>query len=440
MLNSNLNIFSTHINFPRIVHLTFVIVISFFTSTSLFANAIILKDKAATALNKVILYPDSTFNKHSNIYYKEGELFEVIGKTFYEHEDDAQNQKFRWYKVKTKEGRTGWIFGDGLAIILPKKEIPEKLKSIHKKKQTFSRGFDDTIIWIAGIEGRDNFHDNDYLNPLYKEHYIVITNKQNKSVHINYEGFSAIGRTELGEFYFQDLTNDNLPEFVLQKNSFNDKNMEHRNLEIYSIQSANLVKIFEERMSLNLKNNQKSPALFKHIEIDQNTIRIEYPDLVRCKKTSPKNELCMDFVTYTYVWNSTVKNYELLYDESRTAPVGRSKHHSIPLLENTTLGARSITYVSQNDRFQILKQHEKSVLNNGIKKTSHYLYIKLNDGKKGYVHASDVRFEYMVHGQILQAFYKTNPDKNSWNFPFAFLEMKNFKPQKKIMATKSPNH
>ena len=65
----------------------------------------------------MILYPDSTFFAHSNIFYEEGTLFEVLKETRFEHEDEAQNQKFKWYQVKAPDDKIGWVYGDGLAVV-----------------------------------------------------------------------------------------------------------------------------------------------------------------------------------------------------------------------------------------------------------------------------------------------------------------------------------
>jgi len=107
---------------------------------------VIFQNKAATALNTVTLYPDTSFTKHSNIECKAGELFEIISTSYYEHEDAAQNQKFKWYQVKTQTGATGWVYGDGLAVMLPDAHVEAALRNYHKKRFGFSNGFEKAVL------------------------------------------------------------------------------------------------------------------------------------------------------------------------------------------------------------------------------------------------------------------------------------------------------
>ena len=88
-----------------------------------FLKGQILPFRPATALNKVILYQDSSFFDHSSVVYEEGALFSILGESRFEHEDAAQNQKFKWYYVRTPDQKKGWIFGDGIAVIQPADEI-----------------------------------------------------------------------------------------------------------------------------------------------------------------------------------------------------------------------------------------------------------------------------------------------------------------------------
>ena len=102
----------------------------------------------------------------------------------FEHEDEAQNQRFKWYQVKGPDDKIGWIYGDGLATALSTDEIPNALQEFHRRQFNFSDDLAATTIWIAGIEGKDNFYEDDYLNPSYKEYYIVLTSRLGKSYYI----------------------------------------------------------------------------------------------------------------------------------------------------------------------------------------------------------------------------------------------------------------
>jgi hypothetical protein len=135
------------------------ILILFFPS---FLFGQLLPTRPATALNKVVLYPDSSFFQHSSTVYEEGELFEVLGETRYEHEDASQNQKFKWYYVRTPDNKEGWVFGDGVAVMQPIDEIKAPLKIYQQKEIDYAGKGEKIIAWIASIEGKDNFHEQDH--------------------------------------------------------------------------------------------------------------------------------------------------------------------------------------------------------------------------------------------------------------------------------------
>jgi len=116
------------------------------------ATDIIFKSRAATTLNSGTLYTDSTFSKPSSTYFKGGHLFEILGETTEEHTDDSENQKFKWFRVRSEDGQSGWIYGDGLAVIVPDDKVKGNLKDFHKKKYHFDNGFDQATLWVASIE------------------------------------------------------------------------------------------------------------------------------------------------------------------------------------------------------------------------------------------------------------------------------------------------
>ena len=398
------------------------------------ANDLILQSKSATALNNVILYPDTSFTKHSNISYGSGELFEILGQTYFEHEDDAQNQKFKWYKVRTKDNREGWIFGDGLAVIVPDDQLDPQLKSFHKRKVSFNSGFEHSMMWIASIQGRDNFHAQDFLNPPYKEFYIVITNQAGRSVHINYAGLSARGKNELRRFQLKDLTGDGISEFILQRTTYPvASHMEYRSLEIFAIQAGTISKIFEEQMNLSYGDDSPSPALYKFIEIEEQSIRVAYVDYVPNKKyslaykhdpISKTQERCLEYVTYTYQWSERHKQYKLIYNESRTAPIAGVKHHGVIIQEKPKLTGKYITAVSKTDRLKIIKHYEKVILEGGVKKIKPYLYVLLPSGKAGYLPAKELGFIEMEHADLLNRYYQNPPlAKSDWKTTDSFLKI-----------------
>lgn len=406
------------------------ICLSFFAQ----ANDLILQSKSATALNNVILYADTSFTNHSSIAYQSGELFEVLGQSYLEHEDDAQNQKFRWYKVRAKDQREGWIFGDGLAVIVPDQQVDPQLQKFHKKQVSFSSGFESSTMWVASIQGRDNFHDQDFLNPPYKEFYLVVTNHAGRSVHINYAGLSARGKNELRQFHLQDLTGDGSAEFILQRATIPvASDLEYRSLDIFAIQAGTIAKIFSEEMNLNYGDDSPSPALRKFIEIEDQSIRVAYIDYVANKKyslpydndpISTTQERSLEYVTYTYQWNERQKQYRLIYDETRTAPIAGTKSHGVIIQNKPKLSGKYIAPIAKTDRLKVIKHFEKTVLAQGKKKTIAYLYVLLPSGQAGYLPAHEVGFIETEHAALLNKYYRNPPlIKSDWKTNDSFLRI-----------------
>ena len=401
---------------------------------SLNANSIVVNTRPAVSLNNVTLYPDSTFTKHSNIILPEGELFEILGETYYEHEDAAQNQKFKWYFVRSRHGQEGWIFGDGLAVVVQEENVDVKVRPYYMQRMSFNNGFEDAIMWVAAIQGRDNFHEEDYLNPPYRESYFVITNDNGNSVYFNYSEANARGKTEVRSFQLHDTTGDGIAEFVLQTSSFaTNETFEHRNLEIFSFRSGSLDKIFDERMSLNYGDDLASPSLFKYVEIDKDLIRVAYLDFVPCKayrlpfpydELKKQNERCLEYVTYTFQWSNQLNKYKVLYAESRTSPKASPTGNKIKIKKEPSYIGKVICVVDKSDQLQVIKHYERFVLENGKKKIVPYLYVKLPSGNYGYIMADEVNFQHIEHAGLLREYYQLKPlTKGEWKSDEQFLKI-----------------
>lgn len=376
---------------------TFNLFLSLLFASTCLGQVDIFSEKIATTLNKVTLYPDSTFIRHSNISYPEGELLTIIGQSRFEHEDDAQNQKFYWYKVTTQDGKEGWMFGDGIAVILPDELVTPVLQDLHKKEFSFNNGFEKAVLWIASTEGRDNFHTQDYLNPLYKEYYLVITNRRKRSVHISVAGLSARGEYNLHQLLLRDVTGDQVPDFILEKNNqLADKEIVSKTLEVYTFKAGNIAKVLDEPLDLDVPIGLNLPPLYKFIEVDNQTIRVEFLDYKDCKGKS-LTEQCIDFVTYTYTWNERLKKYESFYGETRIVPEAKIVLNGTFLLRTPVPNANSNIYVHPDNVLKILRQ-----INNP--KGTYYL-VKTPTGKKGYLYAKDVQFSNFQYGKALQEFY-----------------------------------
>lgn len=399
------------------------------------SHELIFASKAATALNTITLFPDTSLTKHSNIVYPQGALFEVLGESYFEHEDASQNQKFKWFQVKTADGKIGWVFGDAIAVIMSDEDIDPAISSFHKKRFMFNNGFEKAVLWLAELKGRDNFHKQDYLNPLYKEYYLMVTNEKGQSVQINFAGESATGKSGLHHFQMTDLSGDKIPEFIFQKNNWpTGSEIENRDLLIYSFQAGTLLKVFEERLTLQYDGKLTSPALYKSIEIEGSGIRVEYIDYVGCDDYSQEldtdlrnngSEKCMEYVTYSFQWDSRTNSYYQLYEESRTPVKASMRFNGIFLKSAPELTGNNIRIVQRTEPLQVIKHHEAFIKSRtGEKAIDNYLYVALPSGEKGYVPADKVVFSNTDHAEVLLEYYFKPPlHKNDWKSTMSFVKI-----------------
>ncbi len=390
-----------------------------------------LPENAAVALGNIALFPDTSLSAATTELVKEGELLTVLGTSVLEHLDKDQNQKFRWFFVKTLDARTGWLFGDGIAVLMADDRVQDDFRRFSKKNVTFSAGFEQSIVWFASVDGRDNLYPQDYMNPLYDEKYVVVTNQRGRSVTLRTGGASATGRTDLLLLNLIDLTGDGIAEFVVENASFSPGNpLEDRELAIFSLQTGALTKIFEERLTLTTDENTPSPALFKSVELEPKSLRIEYIDFVQPEKYRLHQPLdrqggafehAVEFATSTLEWNPKSNRFEPLYEETRLAPSG-SVASAVRLKTRPDASATASLMVQPTDKLLIIKVLEKFTLVNGEKKMQPWLYVKSATGALGYLDARLVSWQKTRHATVLENYFRAAPlVREDWTmagFPF----------------------
>ncbi|MEL6866238.1 MAG: SH3 domain-containing protein [Bacteroidota bacterium] len=403
-------------------------------SVQLSASDLVFTNRVATALHPLTVHTDSSFSKATQQLIREGELLTVIGETVREHEDDAQNQTFKWYQIRQSDGQIGWVFGDGLAVILADDQVEPMLKSYHKSRHQFSSGFEKGVIWVAAIEGRDNFHKQAYLNPIYKEQYLVITNDRGRSVHINYAGLSTQGENTIGDFTIQDITGDNIAEIILTRIGKSTGSLrENRTLEVFSFQAGTLHSVLDEYLNLNYSDGLPAPSLYKQVEIDKGSIRISYVDYLPCKdyqlayQYDPKGETkerCMEYVTYTYLWSERDKTYQLFYEPTHTYPRAGVKQTGHFLRKAPNTNAAKVAAVKKTDLLRVVKHYEEYLREENVKMVRNYLYVQLPSGQYGYLPAEAVGFIHTEHATILNTYYANPPlSKTDWRSDEPFLKV-----------------
>jgi hypothetical protein len=397
---------------------------------------IILDRRAATCVSPVRLHSDSSFSSATNVNFLEGSLFEVLGETGVLHDDNNQTQLFKWYKVRSLQGQEGWLYGDNLAVVVPSAFVDFVLKPFYKKEAHFDNGFENSIIWVASVAGKDNMHSQNSLNQGYKDFYLVVTNEFGKSVVIPYSGISETGRKELKSIYIKDINDNKVDEIVLEISSVTTgSGLENRNVEIYTFQASGIQKIFEERTTLVYDRETPSPALFKVIEIDKSIIRVAYIDYVGYEQYSlglpfdPRTktqEKCLEFVTYSLIWDNVRRQYKVLYKENRTAPQGFVSEPTLLKYSPSSSSNSGSVYVQTNQKFQIIKHYENISFDGyGQKVVENSFFVKHPSGVYGYLPANVVLFKGVEHGSILKSYYKHPPlNKSDWKWEGSFIVIK----------------
>jgi hypothetical protein len=397
---------------------------------------IIMQKRAAVTVSPIRLYADSTYSKSTNTTFSEGELFEILGETKLEHFDNTQNQTFRWYKVKAMNGTVGWIFGDNLAVVMPERYVENNLKSFYKKEYNFDNGFEKAIVWVAATEGHDDkYSGKTFLNPAYKEFYLVITNDKGKCSFLNYANVSETGKKDLQSVHFQDVTDDKIDEIVIETNSLpTGRSMDERTLEIYSFKGGTLAKIFDEELSLSWSDDVPTPAFSKFVEIEGSTIRTAYVDFKSCEAYSLKSvsfeknvkteERCMEYVTVSQVWDKKAKAFKPLYAESRSPVVAYARDAALikatPALSSATQGG-----MRPDDRLTVVKHFENITVEKNKTKIETWLFVKHPSGIYGYVLANKLKFKNMEYADLLEQYYKNPPfEKKDWVSDMPFVSVK----------------
>ena len=400
------------------------------------AAQIIMSKRAAVTISPVRLYADSSYTKQTETTFTEGELFEVLGETGQEHLDNTQNQTFKWYKVRTTSGIVGWIFGDNLAVVLPEYLVDAPLRPYFKKTARFDNGFEKATVWVAGTDGHDLKDPKNWQqNTQYKEFYLVVTNERGKCVVLNYANASETAKKDIQSIHFQDLTENKIDEIIIETSSLPEgRAVEERLLEIYSFKGGALTKIFEERLSLLWEADVPSPSLSKFVEIEGSTIRVAYVDYVDCAKyslglptdvRSKTQERCMEYVTYSFVWDKVGRQFKELYKPSRRT-VQAVALASVALKTTPSVSAPTAQILELEDRLQIIKHYENMKQEGGKKTLETWFYVKHPSGVLGYIPANKIVFKNTENATLLKSFYEKPPlMKQDWHSSSPFVVVRN---------------
>jgi hypothetical protein len=416
-------------NFKKYRKMIFFLFWAFFSSNEK-AFVGILPSKPGLTVDKTVLYADSTLTRPTKETLKRGEILEILAQSAVEHPDLEKKQQFFWYKIKTKNNKTGWVFGDRFAVIQRIDALDAAIQKYQLQQLSLGTDFEGATIWFAAVEGHDTeeFHEG-----FYGETYLVVSSPKGKNTFVRIGKKSSQGEIKLLQLFFQDITNDMHPELIFEMSSSDHaERFESRNLEVHSLQNGLLSKIFDENLTLLGADLMPTPCLYKCAEIDEKTIRLEYLDFVSPKDyslpypheiQSQTQEECVEAVTYTYAWSNRNHKIELLYEPSRTAPYVTPLNYGVSVRTTPAVSGDVVAILSENDKLLVIKQFDKLSKNyQGQMQAEAFLYVRTPDKKFGYVAASKVNWVRLQHAEILEAYAKNTPLlKTNWNYDFQFV-------------------
>lgn len=387
----------------------------------------------AITVGTAYLFPDTSLSAATSEVVREGTLLEILHSTATESLDKDQNQQFRWHFARTADGRQGWLFGDGVALCRPADALPDGLRALHRQPVALGLGYENATLWFAAIEGHDS---KEYHHVFFGEYYLVATNAAGRSVFLRYAGTSAQGETQLRQFFLQDLTGDGYAELTLETARREaGEDAENRALELFNLQNTAFQRVFSENLTLTDGSGLPAPALFKCVDLEMKTIRVEYVDYLPCgraalplgmeKSAEAGSEQCVEFVTYTYAWAPRSNAFQLLYQPTRAALAVVPLNFGVSIRAEPALAGEVVSLLTTSDRLAVVRQVDKITLERGAKKAQSYLYVRAPDGKFGYVSAGKVQWQMTRHAPILEAYGQKTPlIRSQWRTDFPFVRLR----------------
>ncbi len=397
---------------------------------SLFANSQEINSNSAVALNSFTLYSEASFTTHSNIVVMEKNLLSILEKSDNLELNNYQNQEFHWYKVKTQDGREGYVYGDNIAIFVDR-QLKELYSTNHLTKKNLASNYTNAISWVAELNGRDA---PDYGGAAYKEMYLIFTNNINRCEFIKLENIRADGENQTEFLEFKDVTGDGFEDVIRQTNSkSNEKNFNTKYLEIFSFQNGEMNSVLEERISIETYPSKTSPRLNKYFDIEEKFLRVSYLDFVDCenfcckqglKNTASNPKSCMEQVTYSYTWDKPSGQFKVFYDKSKVSPQVVPSKAVIDIYPAPGLN-QSVGKILKNQKIKVFQQIEKYYNYGDSQSIEIYFLIETTSGKKGYVKAKEVEFIEMDHASVLNEYYKAPPFySTNWTPKVLFINLK----------------
>ncbi len=242
------------------------------------------------------------------------------------------------------------------------------------------------------------------------------------------------GKKSLENIYFKDVTNNKIDDIIVHTQiKDNHKNLPERYFEIHTFRAGGLSKVFEEKLTLTWEEDVPSPAYSKFIEAEGSEIRIAYVDYLSCDRyslglltdtRSQTMERCLEYVTYSYVWDNAKKSFEIFYKESRT-PLNSILTLKTTLYKTPSVSGDKIAVLDPDEKVITIKHFDLIKSEKGVKKIENWLYVKHPSGIYGYIRAENAYFKNIEHAEVLKDYYNKPPLlKLDWKSDSVFVMMK----------------
>lgn len=378
------------------------------------ANSQSIGETSAVSLNKFTLFQEASFTAHSNVVVNENTLLEILWESPELEYDNYQNQKFKWYKVNTFDGKQGYVYGDNIAVY-DKNNEDEKMAALHNSQKSFAPNYKNAKIWLASLKGIDS---EDHGSADYSESYLVITNNFSHCSYIRIANVRAEGQIKSDFIEFKDITSDGYEEIILQTSAKTlEKDFATKYLEIFSFQSRTLESVLVERLNVETYPSKTAPSLDKHFEIENDFLRVSYIDYVDCQKHCCSSGLkntesnvfaCMEHVTYSYKWDEPANKFEIFYEKTSVAPTAVPKSKFVYMYPAPGLN-QTVGRVFDTETVKVYQQIEKYYKYGQTESIEIFFLIENSLGVKAFIKAKDLRFVEVNHAPILNEYYSAPP-------------------------------
>lgn len=288
------------------------------------------------AIDPVTIYADSTFEAKSLGFYRTNDVFEILESSTDYREDEDQDLKFKWHKVKYRD-EFAWVFGGSVAVI--KTSDNYTISNIVDKEINLSGSYRQTQVKYFSLEGLtkeshkahdDHQEDEKAEYEIYEENYLSFSNNENQYQIIDIGSVRPGGKVELTDIYFKDVASFGGKEIVLVKKHTSKDGSSAEYVQVLGMTSQEIFPIFEEKVSENVQLADFSNISVKKIyTIEKDFIHIEKPILFDCT-INDVDMIGLEMESHAFRYSNKSHSFEPFYEPTTTFLEGQ-------IIENNSL-------------------------------------------------------------------------------------------------------